>query len=253
MRTNSCSLPPTFVQDSPGISSFIPQQTLALNETKFILTKRFVCHFYLPGDEDMVTPKAADLLRRIVGKTRNLKQRMEDSAERLQERLKPESFCLSYSDEGSAEEERKKWLADWSEKTAEVQAEIEPLLYEYFGINEQERALVEDTCDIFDKSDTPNTIDAPIPTLDAIGADGLQPYAEMLERTLHDWSRERSLSLSTTAGIEAGLGIALLKVEQTKGERVSNTAAARARDGRSSEAAGAKRDELERLICLRSR
>ncbi len=180
--------------------------------------------FYLPADKDEVTPKAGILMQQIVEKLKKLKQRMDDSAEKLEERLNPKAFRLGYGDEGSREEERNRWSADWAIKTAAVQAELEPLLYEYFGIIEQERALVEDTCDIFDKSDTPNAVDAPMPTLESLGAGGLERYAKMLTDTLREWSREKTLSLSATSGVDAKLGIALLKVEQTKGNGAFRTA-----------------------------
>ena len=60
-------------------------------------------------------------------------------------------------------------------KNTKVQEEIEPLLYEYFGLIGQERALVEDTCSIFDRSITPAEIDTPMPTLEPLDAAGLDP------------------------------------------------------------------------------
>jgi len=145
-----------------------------------------------------------------------LKQRLEESATKLEERLNPKSFRLRYADEGSKDQEQNKWLVNWVKKTAEVQAEIEPLLYEYFGIIKQEQALVEETCDIFDKSDTPNTVDAPMPTLEPLDVGGLECYAKMLTGTLREWSFEKKLNLSMTAGVDTMLGIALLRIEQTR-------------------------------------
>jgi hypothetical protein len=180
--------------------------------------------FFLPAHNSVVATDAETIMRKVATKLRDLKQRMNESAVKLEERLNPKSFRLGYSDEGSREEEQNKWLASWVKKTAEVQTEVEPLLYEYFGIIEQEQALVEDTCDVFDKSDTPNTVDAPMPTLEPLDGGGLQCYAKMLMNTLRDWSREKKLSLSMTAGVNAKLGIALLRVEQTKNDCAFYTA-----------------------------
>lgn len=177
--------------------------------------------FYLPSDEKS---RAAFIMREVATKLRTLKQRVGVSAAKLEDRLNPKFFRLGYSDEGSHEEECNKWLADWGIETATVQTEIEPLLYEYFGIIEQEQALVEDTCDIFDKSDTPNTIDAPMPTLEPINSSRLDRYALMLTDTLREWSSNESLRLSMSAGVDADTGLALLKVEQTKGECSFRTA-----------------------------
>jgi hypothetical protein len=172
--------------------------------------------FYLPTDASTATPNAATILQQVVTKLRSLKQRLEESATKLEERLNPKSFRLRYADEGSKDQEQNKWLVNWVKKTAEVQAEIEPLLYEYFGIIKQEQALVEETCDIFDKSDTPNTVDAPMPTLEPLDVGGLECYAKMLTGTLREWSFEKKLNLSMTAGVDTMLGIALLRIEQTR-------------------------------------
>jgi hypothetical protein len=164
------------------------------------------------------------LLRQVVSKLRGLQTRMTESATKLAERLNPKSFQLRPSDEGGADDERKKWLAGWATKTAKVQEEIEPLLYEYFGLIGQEQALVEDTWNIFDRSDTPGTIDTPMPTLEPLDGAGLDPYAGMLAETLREWSREKKLALSLTAGVNEELGLAVLKVEQTKTGGVFRTA-----------------------------
>jgi hypothetical protein len=174
--------------------------------------------FYLPGDENRLSSEAETLMRKVVDKLKGLKQRMQESALSLDERFNPKSFHLDYSDEGNKDDEYNRWLAEWAQKTNKVQAEIEPLLYEYFGIIDQEQALVEDTCDIFDQSDTPNSIYAPMPTLEPLDGDGLKEYAGMLTNSLCGWSHEQKLRLTIAAGVDIQLGLALLKVEQTKGE-----------------------------------
>ncbi len=172
--------------------------------------------FYLPGDPEAASPKAATLLRQVVSKLRGLQARMTESAEKLADQLNPKSFTLLHSDQGDAEDERKKWLADWAKRTMKVQEEVEPLLYDYFGLIDQERALVEDTANIFDKSDTPGTLDTPIPTLEPLDAEGLGPYAETVVNTLREWSREKKLALQASAGVNTELGLAVLTVGQAK-------------------------------------
>ena len=105
-----------------------------------------------------------------------------------------------------------------------MQAEIEPLIYEYFGLIGQEQALVEDTWNISDKSDTPGTLDTAMPTMEPIGAEGLKDYAETLAETLRSWSLKTSLSTRLTAGVDADLALAVLRVEQTKGKGTFHTA-----------------------------
>lgn len=203
---------------------FHTSANIGMERDKVHLDEVLCLPFYLPGDPEAVSPKAETLLRQVVSKLRGLQTRMTESATKLAERLNPKSFQLRPSDEGGADDERKKWLADWATKTAKVQEEIEPLLYEYFGLIGQEQALVEDTWNIFDRSDTPGTIDTPMPTLEPLDAAGLDPYAGMLAETLREWSREKKLALSLTAGVDEELGLAVLKIEQTKTGGVFRTA-----------------------------
>ena len=203
---------------------FHTSANIGMERDKVHLDEVLCLPFYLPGDPEAASPKAETLLRQVVSKLRGLQTRMTESAIKLAARLNPKSFQLRPSDEGGADEERKKWLADWATTTAKVQGEIEPLLYQYFGLTGQEEALVEDTWNIFDQSDTPGTIDTPMLTLEPLVAAGLNRYAGMLAETLRDWSREKKLALSLTAGVNAELGLAVLKVEQTKPGSVFRTA-----------------------------
>lgn len=208
--------------------AFHTSANIGMERDKVHLDEVLCLPFYLPGDEDGASPNAAALLRQVVGKLRGLQTRMTASAAKLIERFKeqqnPKAFKLLHGDEGKADDERKKWLAGWATKTATVQEEIEPLLYQYFGLIGQEQALVEDTWSIFDKSDTPGTIDTPMPTLEPLDAVGLDPYAGMLAETLREWSREKKLALSLTAGVDKDLGLAILRIEQTKSGGVFRTA-----------------------------
>jgi hypothetical protein len=179
--------------------------------------------FYLPGDSDAVAPNAAILLKKIVGKFRNLQTRMVESATKLADELNPKSFRLQ-SNQGSDDEQRKQWLKAWAAKTAKVQEEVEPLIYDYFGLIDQERALVEDTWSIFDESDTPGALDTPMPTLEPITANDLGCYGSMLAKTLAEWSTKRKLALNLTAAVDDELGLAVLKVEQTATKGAFRTA-----------------------------
>ena len=158
-----------------------------------------------------------DAFAKVAGKVRHLKEAMEESVSQLDERLDSKGFRLQSDDEGTEAQERDKWLREQREKTAMLEAEINPLIFDYFGLNAQERALVEDTCDIFDKSDTPGSLEAvrSIPTLQALDAAGLEPYAVMIAETLNGWA-SGSLRVCATGGVDADLGLGLVELSQSR-------------------------------------
>jgi hypothetical protein len=175
--------------------------------------------FFLP-DSEAAQPNAASIVRRVAAKVRRLKEDMEIGAKSLISKLKqPRPFRLSGGDEdeGTEAKERAKWLQRQREKAHKIQTEINPLIYEYFGINEQERALVEDTCEIFDESDTPNSLEAArnIPTLQPIDAAELDPYATMLTETLNGWA-SGSLRVRAHGGVDRELGLGLVDLGQAR-------------------------------------
>ncbi|MCX6868186.1 MAG: N-6 DNA methylase [Verrucomicrobia bacterium] len=180
--------------------------------------------FFLPGQDGGVSPDAENLIKLVAARFRTLQKKMSDEARKLKESADPENFRLKHTNEGTLEEERKKWLAGWAVKTAKVQAEVEPLIYKYFGLVEQEIALVEDTINISDKSDTPGTLDTPMPTLEPIDAMGLHDYARMLGDTLRSWSLNKALSTNLIAGANEETGLAVLRVEQTRNAAAFHTA-----------------------------
>ena len=175
--------------------------------------------FFLP-DSEAAQPNAASIVRRVAAKVRRLKEEMQIDAKSLISKLKqPRPFRLSGGNEDHATEakERAKWLQLQREKAHKIQTEINLLIYEYFGINDQERALVEDTCEIFDKSDTPASLEAArsIPTLLPIDAVGLDPYATMLTEALNSWA-SGSLRVRAHGGVDSELGLGLVELGQAR-------------------------------------
>ncbi len=175
--------------------------------------------FYLSGNQ-IAPGDSAAIITKIVAKIRRLKDEMKASAAKLDERLRSPEFRLRSEDEDTDEKMRHNWLLRQREKSRKVQAELEPLINAYFGLNEQEIALVEDTCEIFDKSDTPGSLDGArsIPTLQPVDADGLEPYAEMLTATLNRWA-SGTLRVSASGGVDSQVGLGLVKLDQTKSAR----------------------------------
>lgn len=181
--------------------------------------------FFLP-DSEAARPNEATIVSKVADKIQRLKRNMEADATKLEEELQSAEFHLQSEDEGTDEQKRKRWLVRQRHRSRKLQAELEPLIYEYFGLNEQEIALVEDTCEIFDKSDTPGSLDGAksIPTLQPVDADGLEPYAGMLTATLNEWASD-SLRVSASGCVDSKVGLGLVRLDQTKSARRFRTRA----------------------------
>jgi hypothetical protein len=182
--------------------------------------------FFLP-DSEAAPPNATEIVAKTAAKIRRHIAEMEASAETLLKKLKKPKFGVLFGDdenEGTAEEERNMWFEREREKTARLQREIDPLFYDYFGLNEQERALVEVTCDIFDKSDTPGSLAAAraVPTQEPLDAAGLEPYATMLADTLNGWATG-SLRVSVTGGVDGETSLGLVELTQTRAPQPFHT------------------------------
>jgi len=169
--------------------------------------------FFLPESE-AAQPDAAHIIAEVANRIRRLKKEIEASAEKLQGKLHPTEFGLQ---SGTEKEERKKWLKRQRKKAESLQAEINPLIYKYFGLDEQEIALIEDTREVFDKSDTPGSLDATksIPTLRRLDSADLEPYANMLTETLNGWA-SGILRISASSDVDFDLGLGLVELNQTK-------------------------------------
>jgi len=169
--------------------------------------------FFLPESET-AQPDAGHIITEVANRIRRLKKEIEASAEKLRDKLHPTDFRLQYSTE---KEERERWLKHQRKKSENLQAEIDPLIYKYFGLNEQEIALIEDTCEIFDKSDTPGSLDAAksIPTLQRLDSADLELYANMLTKTLNGWA-SGVLRISALGDVDCDLGLGLVELNQTK-------------------------------------
>lgn len=114
----------------------------------------------------------------------------------------------------------KEWHKQRKQRTDKLQAELEPLIYEYFGLLEPERMLAEDTVAVFIPSSTPpNAERLDIPTLQPVtkfnvpGYDrGLAVYAETLADTLNTWAAERgsNFRVSPMIGADSLSGMAMV-------------------------------------------
>ena len=80
---------------------------------------------------------------------------------------------------------------------------------------------MEDTCEIFDKGDTPPSLESArsIPTLSPIqGAEGLELYATMISQTLNGWA-SGPFKVTASGAVDAETGYALVELQQRKEEK----------------------------------
>src|SRR5262249_34125359 len=155
-------------------------------------------------------------------KVRQLKRDMDENVKTLLKQIGKRSLGPLFGDDDDDTNAQRlnRWLNVHREKSQKLQAQLNPLIYEYFRINEQERALIEDTCDILDRSDTPASLNAAhgIPTLQPLDAPGLEPYATALADTLNGWSTS-ALRVQIAGGVDNRLGLALIELSQTQTPR----------------------------------
>lgn len=164
--------------------------------------------FFLP-DSEFATPDAASIIKKVSAKMQRFQKDMEASADKV-------LGGKTVADLDA--KKRNSWFEQHRVKAARWQTEINPLIYAYYGLNEQEWALVEDTCEILDRSDTPGSLESArdIPTLRQLTAnEELTPYAEILASTLNEWATGK-VHAAVSGGVDKELGLALIEVTQVK-------------------------------------
>ena len=129
---------------------------------------------------------------------------------------------------------------------AAAKREIEPWVFEYFGVTVTERILIEDTVKLFIPSSTPGTLDGEIPTLDDSSEKERTEYANQLCQTINTWGRGKGQLLSARGCIAERFGLSLLVL--TKGKTKAGYTEAAAPDEVSKAIAG-----IEKAITVEHR
>ena len=111
-------------------------------------------------------------------------------------------------------------LTEREHEVAAAKHDIEPLVFEYFGVTTSEKILIDDTLKVFIPSSTPGRLDGDIPTLDDSSPEERAAYAKQLCQTLNTWGRGKGLSLSAQGRIAEKFGLSLLIL--TKGKTTTN-------------------------------
>jgi hypothetical protein len=193
--------------------------SMATERDKVSNTEALRLPFYLPDSED-AQPNASSIVTRIAAKIRRFSEELDESAKALPKEPARARLGPLFGDDSSDETDAKeidRWYQKQRKKAEELQAELNVLIYDYFGVSTEERALIEDTVEIFDRSDTPGSFEAArkMPTLLPLSAAGLKPYAYTLTKALNGWS-SGGLSVLALGGVDVELGFGLVELRQTR-------------------------------------
>lgn len=123
----------------------------------------------------------------------------------------------------------KEWQQGRKKLLDALQAEIEPLIYHYFGLTDQEITLVEDTVQVFEPSSNPTTWDSSqTVTLDNVNETmvkpyagyGLKTYADTLTTTLNKWAQTEASEYRVCAegGTDDSTGLAMITLNLSDAE-----------------------------------
>ena len=107
-------------------------------------------------------------------------------------------------------------LTEREHEVAAAKRDIEPLVFEYFGVTTTEKILIDDTLKVFIPSSTPGRLDGDIPTLDDSSPEERADYAKQLCQTLNNWGRGKGLRLSAQGRIAKNFGLSLLILTKAK-------------------------------------
>ena len=177
--------------------------------------------FPLP-DNEFVSPDAEEIVKQVVGEFNKL-------SNDLSELQKDVNYVAQFQDlfeEDTEEAEKaikKQWLQKRGDQINTLQNTLEPLIYRYFGLTDQEIALVEDTNNIFIPSSTPTAwLSSNTVTLDRVektkvepyAGNGLKVYADTLTATLNTWAKAEGSSYCVRAegGTDGQTGLAMVTV-----------------------------------------
>lgn len=171
-----------------------------------------------PLPDDSPAENAADIVRQVADRMRQ--ERIEQN--RLYNECLERNQKLYGPDEQRA---RKEWLERRKERTKVLQAELESLIYRYFGLHEPEVMLLKDTVNISIPSSTPSEAQADrfdLPTLHLVSSrkitgyeNGLTVYAETLANTLNSWANERGsdFRVRPSGGVDEAAGVAMVTLD----------------------------------------
>jgi hypothetical protein len=99
-----------------------------------------------------------------------------------------------------------------------LQTECNKMVYEYFELDEIERALVEDTVSITMESILPARASAKLPTLKESSSDLREQYTKVLCDTLNDWTRGGSYHITAQVESTSGTGMGVVVLDRSRND-----------------------------------
>ncbi|MFA6412085.1 MAG: N-6 DNA methylase [Syntrophales bacterium] len=181
--------------------------------------------FPLPGNEN-IPPESEQIIKEVAKRFCAFRDELSSELYGLKVDAKDQSL---FRDDSKDADIRKKWQLERKKRVDRFQKELEPLIYRYFGLTDQEMAIIEDTISIFEPSSTPTTWHSPkTVTLDQLeetkvrpyDTRGIQAYADTLTATLNKWAHaEGSSSRVRAEGMtDSDTGLAMIKLILTQAE-----------------------------------
>ncbi|MCY3019332.1 MAG: N-6 DNA methylase [Planctomycetota bacterium] len=137
--------------------------------------------FPIPGDHS-AHPEAKAIVAKVASAAKALQKTLAQDSRRLHD-------LRASTEWDPAADTEEAFAARRQRQIAELQAELEPEVYRYFDLTDEEIALVEDTNNIFEPSSTPPNRKAAVPSLAFVGEKALATYAETLTATLNEWAK----------------------------------------------------------------
>jgi len=129
----------------------------------------------------------------------------------------------------------KNYLAQ-QEQTKAAMRNIEPLVYEYYGITEQEQMLIEDTVTIFKKSMMPTSAISSVKTIGEPTDSERRNYVELLCNILNSWAKRSKFKVNGEIEYSSALEESIVtlwksaKVERVKQSQTSDDLQAALKD-----------------------